>query len=1023
MGELEQLLFPSFPERIRRGGRQYVDAGRVRILQSSGAAVSASIVGTGFYDVRLTRDSQGVLGTCSCPSFGDESTPCTHLWALALECDRRGLLGGRSTGANAPEPAWLRRVRRIERAAGARPSNPWIEVAQAAQRIVYALNVAATLSNGGPAVEAFRQTLSSSGTWKGQARVRSTGVEFPPADRQLLAEIDAPRAYFSRYENEGSAGLLPALCATGRFFLLRDGALGEVPLDLDPGEPWVFGLAFDLENESCVVSGYLERGEERRPLHEPVLLLASGWVVFEKIVARLDVRDSMEWIADLRRDGPLKVPGGKEGPLLQAALAQPQAPLLSGNALPRRAAESPRVHLRVKSQEGSELGCHIFFDYNGTLVSADDPAGTLAAEGGAILRDRAAERAAMRRFQECGGLIRPFDRPPARVGPRRLPPLVRALLAEGWTVEADGKRQRAGGAFHLQVRSGIDWFELEGAMRFDGQEAALPELLAAARAGAKWVPLGDGSVGLLPEDWLARWGFLDALSGGGAPRVARGQGWILDALLAGRPEVSADAAFAELRSRINRFEGILPRAEHSAFRGELRPYQRQALGWFAFLREMGLGGCLADDMGLGKTVQVLALLLERREGGKPSLVVAPKSLVFNWISEARRFAPQLRTLDYTGPGRKDRLDALQECDLVVTTYGTLRRDITEFPESGFDYAILDEAQMIKNPRSVSAKAARLLRSDHRLALTGTPIENHLGDLWSILEFLNPGFCGRVEAFRALAAAGDGEARDRLARALRPFFLRRTKAQVLPELPEKCEQVIYCDLEGKQRRAYDEVRDHARSSLLAKANGGGLARIKMHVLEALLRLRQVACHPGLVDRARAGEPCAKLEALLPRIEEIIAEGHRALIFSQFTSFLAILRERLDERKIAYEYLDGQTRRREEKVRRFQTAPEGACPLFLVSLKAGGFGLNLTAADYVFLLDPWWNPAVETQAVDRAHRLGQTRNVMAYRVIGRDTVEERVLELQARKREMVQAVLGGDQSLLEGMTKEDLELLLS
>jgi SNF2 family DNA or RNA helicase len=275
---------------------------------------------------------------------------------------------------------------------------------------------------------------------------------------------------------------------------------------------------------------------------------------------------------------------------------------------------------------------------------------------------------------------------------------------------------------------------------------------------------------------------------------------------------------------------------------------------------------------------------------------------------------------------------------------------------------------------------------------------------------------RVEAFRALG--GD----DRLAKALRPFFLRRTKEQVLEDLPEKSEQVLWCDLDGKQRKAYDEIRDHYRASLLAKGQGD-LKRMKIHVLEALLRLRQVACHHGLVDPACAAEPCAKIDTLLPLLEEVVAEGHKALVFSQFTSFLAILRRELDAKGIGYEYLDGRTRDREAIVSRFQSAPAGERPLFLISLKAGGFGLNLTAADYVFLMDPWWNPAVETQAIDRTHRIGQTRKVMAYRLIGKDTVEERVLELQASKRALAEAVLAADQTLLESLTREDLELLLS
>ncbi len=637
-------------------------------------------------------------------------------------------------------------------------------------------------------------------------------------------------------------------------------------------------------------------------------------------------------------------------------------------------------------------------------MRADDGRSIIPADGRLVRRDPDAETAALRALLDRGAELRGGF---AYVPARRLPRTVRALLAEGWHVEADGKPYRAAGSFRASVRSGIDWFELEGAMDFDGQSVALPALLEAARTGT--VRLGDGSTGLLPEDWIARWGFLEK----SGTRFAKAQGYFLDALLAERPEVDVDAKFAELRRRIASFDGVRPREEGEGFRGTLRPYQREALGWFHFLREAGLGGCLADDMGLGKTVQVLAMLAGRR-GSKPSLVVAPKSVVPNWVLEARKFAPRLRVLDYTGPSRRERVPA--GWDLVVTSYGTLRQDAAELAETPFDYAILDEAQMIKNPRAACAKAARLLRADHRLALTGTPVENHIGDLWSILEFLNPGMAPRVEAFRAF---GD----DVLRRALRPFFLRRTKEQVLADLPEKSEQVLYCDLDGRQRKAYDEIRDHFRASLLSRADAGGLARMKIHVLEALLRLRQTACHHGLVDPARAGDPCAKLETLLPLLEEVVAEGHKALVFSQFTSFLAILRKELDAKGIRYEYLDGGTRRREEVVGRFQSAPAGECPLFLISLKAGGFGLNLTAADYVFLLDPWWNPAVETQAIDRTHRIGQTRKVMAYRIIGKDTVEERVLELQAKKRALAEAVLAADESILESLTREDLELLLS
>jgi SNF2 family DNA or RNA helicase len=396
--------------------------------------------------------------------------------------------------------------------------------------------------------------------------------------------------------------------------------------------------------------------------------------------------------------------------------------------------------------------------------------------------------------------------------------------------------------------------------------------------------------------------------------------------------------------------------------------------------------------------------------------------MFNWREEAARFTPALRVLEHTGVARDDA--RIPEHDLVLTTYGTLVRDAPRLKDAEFDYVILDEAQAIKNAGTASAKAARLLNGRHRLALSGTPVENHLGELWSLFEFLNPGMLGEAKALKlagGLARDPSPEARALLGRALRPFILRRTKGQVARELPPKTEQTLWCELDAEQRRLYNEVRDHFRRTLLQKVAADGLGRSKMHVLEALLRLRQAACHPGLLDGRRAGGPSAKVDTLMEQIEEVGQEGHKALVFSQFTSLLAIVRAKLDGMGIHYEYLDGETRDRKKRVQRFQNDPE--CGLFLISLKAGGLGLNLTAAEYVFLLDPWWNPAVEAQAIDRTHRIGQTNPVFAYRLIVKDTVEEKVLELQKTKRDLADAIVGEDNSLIRDLKRDDLELLLS
>ena len=444
-----------------------------------------------------------------------------------------------------------------------------------------------------------------------------------------------------------------------------------------------------------------------------------------------------------------------------------------------------------------------------------------------------------------------------------------------------------------------------------------------------------------------------------------------------------------------------------------------------FLREFGFGGCLADDMGVGKTAQVLAMLETRRRSRRkgPSLVVAPKSLMFNWRAEARGSRRNLRVLDHTGSAIAMRRRS-RSTIWSLTTYGTLLRDVPQLAEIEFDYIVLDEAQAIKNAATASAKAVRLLRGEHRLALSGTPVENHLGELWSLFEFLNPGMLGEARVLNmagGLARNPGEDARRMLAHALRPFILRRTKQQVARELPEKTEQTIYCELEGAQRKQYDELRKHYREACWRGSSSRAWRNPRCTCWRRCCDCGRRRAIPGCWTRSEVDEPSAKLDVLLEQLEEIREEGHKALVFSQFTSLLAIVRDRLDAAASLTSIWTDETRDRQARVEAFQNDPD--CRLFLISLKAGGLGLNLTAAEYVFLLDPWWNPAVESQAIDRAHRIGQTKPVFAYRLIARDTVEEKVLELQKTKRDLADAILGEDNSLIRDLKAEDLELLLS
>jgi superfamily II DNA or RNA helicase len=803
-----------------------------------------------------------------------------------------------------------------------------------------------------------------------------------------------------------------------------------------------------LAAAACCLRGYLVRDTDRVPIERVVASVPEGWLLLENCLGRIRPADVP--VLQLLQREPLEPFDVRELPAVVEQLARlpdiPRIELPAGHEDLVVWGERPRPRIRISSYPSGnsrDLTAKVTMRYGELEVPpTQGRMGTWDADRGALrVRDVRAELAACAPLWEFSFTRRTYNAPGGyesqlQFPARELPRLVAELTALDWEVIADGDLLRRPSHASFSVSSNRDWFEVEAELRFGESVVGVPALLEALRKRNDFVILDDGSRGMLPEEWLERFAGLAEMgaSAGETLRFGAAQTLLLDALLADpvseacRSEVRLDAMFRKFRARLQDFRGIEPARAPRGFRGELRAYQQEGLGWLKFLRDFGLGGCLADDMGLGKTVQVLAMLQSRRtrrlakdELRRPSIVVVPRSLVFNWLDEAARFAPRLKVVNYTGGGRHEVLAHASASDLVVTTYGTLRRDILQLQEMAWDYAILDESQAIKNPNSQAAKACRLLQAQHRLAMTGTPIENHLGELWSLIDFLNPGMLGRVAAFRKLLGSGDNNP-TRLAQirqAVQPLMLRRTKDQVLTELPQKTEQTLVCDLSRKQRAFYDDLESYYRAQIADKVEELGLAKAKIHVLEALLRLRQTACDPRLLDRKQT-ECGAKIKMLLEQLEELRAEGHKALVFSQFTQMLALVKPELEARGWTYEYLDGKTRDRAAKVRRFQA--DDACGLFLISLKAGGSGLNLTAADYVFILDPWWNPAVEAQAVDRAHRIGQHRPVTAYRIVCRDTIEDKILQLQHDKQQLADAIISSDKSVLGKLTTSDLQVLL-
>ncbi len=489
-------------------------------------------------------------------------------------------------------------------------------------------------------------------------------------------------------------------------------------------------------------------------------------------------------------------------------------------------------------------------------------------------------------------------------------------------------------------------------------------------------------------------------------------------------------AVANLAGKLRNTAGIKAVAAPDGFALQLRPYQLDGLSWLQYLREQELAGILADDMGLGKTAQTLAHLLLEKQGGrmdKPSLVVLPTSLIFNWKREAERFAPQLKLLSLHGKERAEHFPTIPEYDVILTTYPLLWRDEEALSEHEYHLLILDEAQTVKNVSSQAAQVVRKLRARHRLCLTGTPLENHLGELWAQFDFLLPGLLGDSKSFARtwrtpIEKYGNVLRRDLLARRVKPFILRRRKEDVAKELPAKTLIVRSVELEGAQRDLYETVRIAMDQRVREEIADKGFARSQIVILDALLKLRQVCCDPRLLklSAAKKVKERAKLDLLMEMLPELVSEGRRILVFSQFTSMLELIEEELANEKLDYVKLTGDTKNREEVVRRFQ---DGEVPIFLISLKAGGVGLNLTAADTVIHYDPWWNPAVENQATDRAHRLGQTKNVFVYKLVVAGSIEEKILGLQERKAELAAGILSEDASGLAKFGEADIAALLA
>ena len=585
---------------------------------------------------------------------------------------------------------------------------------------------------------------------------------------------------------------------------------------------------------------------------------------------------------------------------------------------------------------------------------------------------------------------------------------------------------------HIHVTSGLDWFDAKVEIEFGEQRVGISDIKKALAGKQSFVQLGDGTLGILPDEWLKRYALLFKVGDGKNDklRLSKYHMSVIDELYENRNETEISFSLDEKFEKLRNFKNIPDVHVPEELAPVLRPYQVAGYHWLNYLNEVGWGGILADDMGLGKTVQALTMMesYKNNNGFLKSIVICPTTLIYNWQNEVKKFTPNLTYHIHHGNTRSRNTEELSKYNIIITTYGTLRSDINIFLQILFDYIILDESQAIKNPSSKVTKAATLLTAKNRICMSGTPLQNNTFDLFAQMNFLNPGLLGSMEFFRNEFATpidkfGEPEQKEHLRKLLYPFILRRTKEQVAKDLPEKTETILFCEMEKEQRLVYEAYRNSYRDKILGTIDEQGIEKSQLTILQGLMKLRQICDSPAILnEEEKFPNHSIKLDELAREISENIGE-HKVLIFSQFLGMLSLIKEKIKELGVTFEYFDGSTSAtdREKAIQNFQNNED--CRVFLISLKAGGVGLNLTAADYVYIVDPWWNPAVEQQAIDRTHRIGQTKNIFAYRMICIDTIEDKILQLQEKKKTLAKELIADEAGFVKALTKADVEYLFS
>ena len=1062
--DIDGMLARADSGTIRRG-MAYSQQGRVRLAKVERDAAEARVTGTEVYQVHFWVEGGKVQAMCDCPIAGnDPDVVCKHKIAAALIL--------RNYLRVHPPQTW---ESVLAQAVKAEPKSAALAARQVllfslqtrhSEWAVYPYSL--PLSHFGEEQtgdgDALAKTIKQEALSKQARPLRAQSdprrfVSASGGDATLNLAALAGQSYSPYYERSFECRALLPLLAGGFVFRGREADPLQALLRVSATKG-AARVELAQTPEGTALHPFITLGDRKFPLtpektavvSEDPLWLLSGSTLYP-------VEDGAGLVLTLLDNPDLTVPPDETQAFLDNYLLPlaSRVPVTGGGIVWEEEAGVEPVPRLYLSEEGGTLNVHLRFGYGASEAPYDKslPETILLRRPDTLVFVRVARRPEREQAWwdalASGHGLKRGPAPDLFVLRAKTEPVdfllthVPRLTEAGFEIYGEralttARVNRSRPTVSFTVSSGIDWFDVDAVVQFGETQITLKEVRRAVRRSERYVKLADGSIGEIPPEWLEQYRYLFSMTeeSGDGLRLASSQITLLDQLLLDGDRVQADDEFLRRRDNLRRFERIEPRDLPGGLKANLRPYQKSGFDWLHFLHDYGFGGCLADDMGTGKTVTALALLQslsESHAAKSASLLVLPRSLVFNWEREAARFTPGLRLLNHAGASRARDASAFDDYDLVITTYGILLRDIEMLRGHRFHYAILDEAQAIKNPVSQSARAARLLQADHKLTLTGTPVENSTLELWSQFAFLNPGLLGTLDHFRTEFAGAIEKHQDETAtvflrRLVHPFLLRRTKDQVARDLPPRTERILYTEMEPGQKKLYEKTRDYYRAQIMGLLDGDagtegtkegikeGVGDARMKILEGLLRLRQIANHPRLVEpdtRAASG----KFETLLETLDTLRAEGHKALVFSQFVSMLTLLREALDARAVPYAYLDGKTADRQGRVDAFQNDP--ALPLFLISLKAGGVGLNLTAADYVIHIDPWWNPAVEMQATDRTHRIGQDKPVFVYKLITRETVEEKILLLQDRKRALVSQLISTEGGFFKSLTRRDIELL--